>query len=97
MKYSSNLNVNQEKPQHAVDAGEDPNAADDPLGPRHRAHRLRPHWMADGDVPADGDGGSQHEVELGVAVGLFHVNDDDLELIRMQTWQKVQSSDQLFT
>lgn len=51
--YSSDLNIDQEEPEHAVNTGEDPNTGDDPLGPGHRAHRLSPHWMADSNVPAD--------------------------------------------
>ena len=52
MEKLTNLNVDQEEPQHAVDAGEDPNTRNDPLGPGDCAHRLGPHWMTDSDVPA---------------------------------------------
>lgn len=55
MQDLSNLNVQQEKPQHAVDTGEEPNPSDDPLGPGHCAHRLSLHWMADSYVPARGE------------------------------------------
>lgn len=51
------LNVNQEQPQHAVNAGEDPNPSNDTLGPGYRAHSLSLQWMADGDVPAQTEGG----------------------------------------
>ena len=51
-KSFPNLNVDQEEPQHAVDAGKDPNPGNDPLGPGDCAHRLGPHWMTDSDVPA---------------------------------------------
>lgn len=50
--YNIYLNVHQEKPEHAVDTGEDPNPSNDPFGSRHCAHSLSLHWMADGYVPA---------------------------------------------
>lgn len=51
MQVFSDLDVHQEEPQHAVDAGEDPDPGDDPFGPRHGAHGLSLDGMADSDVP----------------------------------------------
>lgn len=51
-EYFSNLNVHQEKPQHAVDTGEDPDPSNYPLGPGYCAHCLSLHWVADSYVPA---------------------------------------------
>lgn len=53
--YFSNLNVHQEKPQHAVDTGEDPNPGNDPLRPGNCTNSLSFHWMADSYVPAHGE------------------------------------------
>lgn len=42
--------IHQEEPEHAVHRSEDPNKCHDALGPRHGAHCLCLHWVADGNI-----------------------------------------------
>lgn len=70
-EYFSNLNVHQEKPQHAVDTGEDPDPSNYPLGPGYCAHCLSLHWMADSYVPA---GKEEVRLTVGVDILIFGIN-----------------------